>query len=96
MSSNLPKNNNDFNPALASKKRSNPKKRALYAIYFDPLTLLFQFDLFSKYEMKFSRKYRAGLILSRFTVRNGKKSPNQETGLGNMGHLKVLNDTKLV
>ena len=25
-----------------------------------------------------------------------KKGPNQETGLGNMGHLKVLNDTKLV
>ena len=22
------------------------------------------------------------------------KSPNQETGLGNRGHLKVLNDTK--
>ena len=24
------------------------------------------------------------------------KSPNQETGLGNMGHLKILKDTKLV
>ena len=24
------------------------------------------------------------------------KSPNQETSLGNRGHLKVLNDTKLV
>ena len=24
------------------------------------------------------------------------KSPNQETGLGNKGHLKVMNDTKLV
>ena len=24
------------------------------------------------------------------------KSPNQETGLGNRGHLKVLNDTKLI
>ena len=24
-----------------------------------------------------------------------KKSPNQETGLGNRGRLKVLNDTKL-
>ena len=24
------------------------------------------------------------------------KSPNQETGLGNRGHLKVMNDTKLV
>ena len=29
-------------------------------------------------------------------VRSGKKSPNQETGLGNRGHLKVLNDTKFV
>ena len=29
-------------------------------------------------------------------VRSGKKSPNQETGLGNRGRLKVLNDTKLV
>ena len=29
-------------------------------------------------------------------VRSGKKSSNQETGLGNMGHLKVRNDTKLV
>jgi hypothetical protein len=25
-----------------------------------------------------------------------KKSPNQETGLGNRGHLKVVNDAKLV
>ena len=31
-----------------------------------------------------------------FTIRNRKKSPNQETGLGNRGHLKVMNDTKLV
>ena len=29
-------------------------------------------------------------------VRSGKKSPNQETGLGNRGLLKVLNDTKFV
>ena len=29
-------------------------------------------------------------------VRSGKKSPNQETGLGNRGCLKVLNDIKLV
>ena len=29
-------------------------------------------------------------------VRRGKKSPCQETGLGNRGHLKVLNHTKLV
>ena len=29
-------------------------------------------------------------------VRSGKKSPNQETGLGNRGHLKVLNDTKFI
>ena len=25
-----------------------------------------------------------------------KKSPNQESGLGNTGHMKVLNDTKLI
>ena len=31
-----------------------------------------------------------------FAVRSSKKSPNQETGLGNMGRLTVLNDTKLV
>ena len=29
-------------------------------------------------------------------VRNGKKSPKQESYLGNRGHLKVLNDTKLI
>ena len=34
--------------------------------------------------------------LSRLAVRSGKKSPNQETGLGNRGRLKVLNDTKLI
>ena len=28
-------------------------------------------------------------------VRISKKGPNQETGVGNRGHLKVLNDTKL-
>jgi hypothetical protein len=33
---------------------------------------------------------------SRLDVRSSKKSPNQETGLGNRGHLKVLNDTKLI
>ena len=33
---------------------------------------------------------------SQFAVRHSKKSSNQETGLGNRGHLKVLNDTKLV
>ena len=27
-----------------------------------------------------------------FAVKNGKKSPNQETGLGNRGYLKVMND----
>ena len=30
------------------------------------------------------------------TVRSGKKSSNQESGLGNRGRLKVLNDTKLI
>ena len=29
------------------------------------------------------------------TMEEAKKSPNQETVLGNRGHLKVLNDTKL-
>ena len=33
---------------------------------------------------------------SRFAVRNGKKSPNQETGMDNKEHLKVPNDAKLV
>ena len=31
-----------------------------------------------------------------FAVRNGNKSPNQETDLGNRGQLKVLNDIKSV
>ena len=34
--------------------------------------------------------------MSRLAVRNSKKSPNQETGVGNRGSLKVLNDTKLI
>ena len=29
-------------------------------------------------------------------VRSSKKSPGQETGLGNRGRLKVLNDTKFI
>ena len=33
---------------------------------------------------------------SLLTVRNGKKGPNQETGLGNSGLLEPLNDTKLI
>ena len=33
---------------------------------------------------------------SRLAVRNGKKSPGQETGFGNRGRLMVLNDTKLI
>ena len=32
---------------------------------------------------------------SSLAVRSGKKSPNQETGLGTRGQLRVLNDTKL-
>ena len=31
-----------------------------------------------------------------FAVRNGKKSPSQETGLENRGPLEFLNDTKLL
>ena len=31
-----------------------------------------------------------------FAVRNGKKSPSQETGLENKGPLEFLNDTKLI
>ena len=34
--------------------------------------------------------------LSHLAVRSGKKSPNQETGLGNRGCLKVLNATTLI
>ena len=34
--------------------------------------------------------------LSWFAVRNSKKSPNQETGLGNRGPLEALNDIKLI
>ena len=37
-----------------------------------------------------------GPYQSRFAISNGKKSPNQETCLGSRGHLKVLNDAKLV
>ena len=37
-----------------------------------------------------------GFNQSRLTVRKAKKSPNQETGLGNRGRLKVLNVTKLI
>ena len=33
---------------------------------------------------------------SHLVVRSGKISPNQETGLGCRGHLKVLNDTNLI
>ena len=33
---------------------------------------------------------------SRFVVRNGKKSPNQGTDLGNRGPLEPLNDAKLI
>ena len=36
------------------------------------------------------------LTLCPLTVRNVKKSPGQETGLGNRGRLKVVNDTKFV
>ena len=35
-------------------------------------------------------------LKSRFAVRSGKKSPCQETCLGNRGHLKALNDIELV
>ena len=36
------------------------------------------------------------LYLSRFSVRNSKKSPNQEAGLENRRPLKVVKDTKFV
>ena len=36
------------------------------------------------------------LLYSCLAVRSGKKSPNEEIGLGNRGLLKLLNDTKLV
>ena len=35
-------------------------------------------------------------LLELSSVRSGKKSPNQETGLGNREQMKVLNDTKLI
>ena len=34
--------------------------------------------------------------LGRLAVRNGKKSPEQQTGFGKKGRLKLLNDTKLI
>ena len=39
---------------------------------------------------------KSWIILEPVCCKNGRKSPNQETGLGNRGFLKVLNDTKLV
>ena len=55
-------------------------------------------DFFGDQLLKF-RQFSLSVALSyaRTVVRwNGKKSPCQETGLGNRGRLKVLNDTKLV
>ena len=37
-----------------------------------------------------------GIELEPVCLRNSKKSPNQETGLGNRGHLNVLKDIKLI
>ena len=51
-----------------------------------PYTLLRFEAVFSE-----SAKIFGGLV-----VRSGKKSPNQETGLGNRGRLKVLNDSNLI
>ena len=34
------------------------------------------------------------LVRADLLLEAAKKSPNQETGLGNRGHLKVMNDTK--
>jgi hypothetical protein len=34
--------------------------------------------------------------LNRLAVRSSKKSPNQKTGLGNRGRLKVLIDIKVI
>ena len=36
------------------------------------------------------------LVRADLLLEAAKKSPNQETGLGNRGHLKVLNDAKLI
>ena len=44
----------------------------------------------------YSMRGNGGLEMSRFAVRNGKKSQNQQTGLGIRGPLEALNDTKLV
>ena len=35
-------------------------------------------------------------VLEPVCCKKQQKSPNQETGLGNRGHLKVLNDIKLI
>ena len=40
--------------------------------------------------------YRNIDFQSCLAVRSGKKSSNQETGLGNRGHMKRLNNTKLI
>ena len=40
--------------------------------------------------------FHAPMSMCGLAVRNGKKSPNQETGLQNRGRLKVLNVTKLI
>ena len=48
------------------------------------------------YSYKLQCAGQLGRCQSRLAVRNCKKSPNQETGLGNRGHLKVVKDTKLV
>ena len=48
--------------------------------------------MFKKNHGKFNCLDSRAVLLNR----NGKKSPNHETDLGNRGRLKVLTDTKLV
>ena len=43
-----------------------------------------------------NNSYSATVDQNQFAVRNSKKSPNQETVLGDRRHLEALNDTQLI
>ena len=58
----------------------------IYLTHFQGLKLSFQSP----------RKYLVFKILEPSCCKKRQKSPNQETGLGNRGRLKVLNDTNLI
>ena len=66
---------------------------------FQPFTIKRVSNFTSRIKSSFNQIQREKIgedYLSRLAVRNGKKNPGQETGLGNRGRLKVLNDTKLI